>query len=90
MEQLLFEQSELLSLITEARLVTRGVGAVLGVNHRLVLESYYIDHLTWNQVAMTICVPRRTCILFRDVALDWIDAHGFAHVKEGIGAAEEL
>ena len=52
------------------------------------LELRYLDGLSWAGVAGRLGVSRRTAIAWRDELCDWVDAHGWARAREGVGGAE--
>lgn len=86
-ESLHIERETLVAELMEARALVTGIGEGLGIPYRLVLENYYILHLSWEQVSEVCRMPLRTCYLHRDTAFDWVDSVGFAHAKEGTGTA---
>ena len=53
-----------------------------------VLEMRYIDLMAWPEIAEGLGVSPSTARRWHDVACDWADAHGWAHVAEGVGGAE--
>ena len=54
-----------------------------------VLELRYLRGLGWDDVAAELGVSRRTAIRWRDELCDWVDAHGWARARDGVGMAEE-
>lgn len=88
-ESLLEERESLVFLINEAQQIISGVGEVLGEQTGQVLGAYYIQHLTWDEVAGKLLISRRHCISLRDMALEWVDSVGFAHAKQGLGTATD-
>lgn len=86
-ERLEFELESMQAEIAEAHRVCVGVSRAMGDNYGSVLEMYYIDLLTWDEVAAELGAAKRTCIRWRDVACDWVDAVGIPRAKAGQGFA---
>lgn len=89
MASLLEEKASILAQREEALLIIAGVGGALGSEHAELLMRYYVKLETWDEVAEGMGISRRTCIRMRDWCLEWIDSVGFAHAKNGLGAAEK-
>lgn len=67
-----------------------GIGAALGgrgAPYADVLELYYIDLMTWGDVANELGCSDRYCRMLRNVALDWVDAVGLPRARGGEGIA---
>ena len=73
--------------IAEAHRVCVGVSLAMGDNYGSALEMHYIDLLTWDEVAAELGAAKRTCIRWRDVACDWVDAVGIRRAMAGRGFA---
>lgn len=52
------------------------------------LELRYVGGLAWEGVAARLGVNERTARRWRDELCDWVDAHGWARAREGVGSAE--
>ena len=73
--------------VSEALAVIDGVRAAFETPWWRVLELYYIDRMGWAEVADEMGLSKRTCIRWRDAALQWVDFVGMAHAKRGEGRA---
>ena len=54
-----------------------------------VLELVYVGLSSYRYAARQLHVSSRTIRRWHDFGVDWLDAHGIAHAKEGIGHAEQ-
>ena len=83
------ELGALYAEVSDAREVCRGLRAACP--HRAewgdVLEMRYCDALDWRNVADAMRASERQCRTWHDAALDFVDAHGLARVREGCGQA---
>lgn len=59
------------------------VGAMMGQEAAAVMEGYYIDCLTWEDVAYRCHVSASTARRIRDQALELTDVVGIAHLVHG-------
>lgn len=52
-----------------------------------VLELVYVSLASYRYAASKLHVSPRTIRRWHDFGVDWLDAHGVAHAKAGVGAA---
>lgn len=68
-------------LIGEGLVLCANVRAGLKDIYGEVLERFYVDCQSWEEVAEDLLVSARTCIRYRDAALEWCDGVGLERVK---------
>lgn len=68
-------------LVGEGLVLCANVRAGLGAMHAEVLERFYVDRQSWEDIAFDLMVSARTCIRYRDAACDWCDEVGLERVK---------
>lgn len=54
------------------------------------VELHYVDLMPWEEVAAELRVSRRTAIAWRDQMFEWVDSLGWAHLRSGVGSAEDI
>ena len=65
-----------------------GVDALLGWREARVVDLYYLEAMTWREVASRMDMSERWCQLAAASALDLADAYGVRKVVSGSGWAE--
>lgn len=81
--------SEAEAVVRSARAVFEGmrsVGPMLAVAAN-IMEMRHADLVAWDAICRKLSVSRSSCMRRYHVGVDWLDAHGLAHAKEGTGAA---
>lgn len=73
-------------LIGEGLVLVANVRARLGDMHGEVIDRYYIDGQSWEDIAFDLMVSRSTCIRYRDAACEWADGLGIEVAKSPAGA----
>ena len=76
--------------VASARLVFAGMRAI-GYEERVaadVLEMRYVSLLSVSQVSSVLGVSPSTVRRRGDYGVEWLDSHGLAHAKAGVGVAE--
>lgn len=74
-------------VVGEALAIVDGLRRAFETPWWRAVELYYIDRLSWAQVAEEMGIPKRTCLRWRDSAFDWVDFVGVARARAGIGGA---
>ena len=82
-------ESLLLSRIARAKRLCSGVRRCFRMAAGDVLEDYYVNGLSWAQVAALNSVGRTSAIRLRDVAFEWIATVGEAKAVAGEGMAQD-
>ena len=77
------EESELIDMIGEAIVVIEAVREGLGNKYADILEWFYIDCLTWEDIRRAHDVPKTTGYRDRCIAFDWIDSIGITRILAG-------
>lgn len=80
-------EAELIEFIGGTLAIIQGVRDGLGNEYADVLDGYYIDGVTWREVAKELGASVSTCKRQRDIACDWVDSLGVSRV---IGGEYEL
>lgn len=65
-----------------------GVDALLGWREAKVMDLYYIEGMTWRQVADVMGMSDGWCRSLANAAIDMCDAYGIEQVLAGLGGAE--
>lgn len=82
------ELSLLYAEVADARAVCRGYSAANPLSKGgPLLALHYLDLMTWRQVARHAHMSESTVREAARIALEWIDAHGIAAAREGVGMA---
>lgn len=76
-------EAELIEFIGGTLAIIEGVRRGLGEDYANVLDCYYIDGFTWREVSKELGESVSTCKRQRDIACDWVDSLGVAHVLSG-------
>lgn len=74
---------ELEGVVGDGLVACGRVGAMIGQLAASVMEAYYVDCLTWDDVAEREHVSKRTAIRLRDRAVELTDVVGIAHMVHG-------
>lgn len=83
LKSLRIEESDLIDTIGEAIVIIEGVRKGLGNKYADILEWFYIDCLTWEDIRRLYDVPKSTGYRDRCIALDWIDSIGITRIFAG-------
>ena len=75
------------AVIGEALARIDGLRLVVG-RHAEVLEMRHVELMAWDEIADALGVTVRTAHRWHDVACDWADSFGWAHVVGGTGVAQ--
>ena len=65
-----------------------GVDALLGWREARVVDLYYLEAMTWRQVAGVMGMSDGWCRSIANAAIDMCDAYGIERVLAGLGGAE--